>query len=502
MKVNLLSSCLTLFIILSFNIDLSEINFIPDKRDAEVNKISNVKDFGAKGDGITDDTEAIIAAIKGASDGHVVFPRGKYRISETIDVKLAEVGPIGLSGRGGSAQIIMEGKGPALRFSGSNIGAANPDLVETYKWEKERMPLINNLEIVGDHPKANGLEFHQTIQTILTSVLIRDVHHGILLSSNNRNVIISNSHIYNNSGIGIYLDSVNLHQINISNSHISYNLLGGIKTSSNSNIRNFQITGNDIEYNYDTENDSRTSSEDLRVADIWIDCSEGGSVREGTISGNTIQAKPSEGGANIRFTGADGNYEKIGLWSITGNHISSQMVNIHLDNTQGISITGNTFIRGYDRHMIIDNSRNVIVNANIFDNNKDYTPEDVVYNSGGISISKSSNLIVGDNILDGVEYEKEGVITVNKSSKIALESNQINNPKFRGIQINSSSNIWVTGCRIHKNESNSSMLSAIEVNGVCPGTIIKNNSITRGKQGGIVNRGSGVIIGENFPGDQ
>lgn len=225
-------------------------------------------------------------------------------------------------------------------------------------------------------------------------------------------------------------------------------------------------------------------------------------MREGTISGNTIQAKPSEGGANIRFTGPDGQYEKIGLWSITGNHISSQMVNIHLDNTQGISITGNTFIRGYDRHMIIDNSRNVIVNANIFDNNKDYTPEGAVYNSGGISISESSHLIVGDNILDGIEYEKEGVITVDESAKITVKGNQINNPKFKGIQINNSSNVWITACSIYKDKSNSSMLSAIELNGVCPGTIIKNNSITEGRQGGIVNQGSGVIIEENFLVDQ
>src|SRR5690606_7720579 len=113
---------------------------------------------------------------------------------------------------------------------------------------------------------------------------------------------------------------------------------GGIKVSGSS-IRNFQITGNDIEYNCDPEG--------VVSADILVDCSqEGSSVREGTISGNTIQAIYSSGGANIRFIGSDGNANKVGLWSITGNHIGNQDFNIDLDHSRGISIIGNTFMRG------------------------------------------------------------------------------------------------------------------------------------------------------------
>ncbi|CAN5173200.1 hypothetical protein BH23VER1_BH23VER1_36100 [soil metagenome] len=45
----------------------------------------------------------------------------------------------------------------------------------------------------------------------------------------NRNVIISHCHIYHNSGVGIYLEGLNLHQISVVGSHISYNRLGGIR---------------------------------------------------------------------------------------------------------------------------------------------------------------------------------------------------------------------------------------------------------------------------------
>lgn len=49
----------------------------------------NVKDFGAKGDGVTDDTDAILDAIQAAVEnggGEVFFPVGKYKVSSTIVV--------------------------------------------------------------------------------------------------------------------------------------------------------------------------------------------------------------------------------------------------------------------------------------------------------------------------------------------------------------------------------------------------------------------------------
>lgn len=46
-------------------------------------KIHNVKDFGAKGDGVTDDTDALIAAYR---SGNVYYPPGVYRVTRTIDV--------------------------------------------------------------------------------------------------------------------------------------------------------------------------------------------------------------------------------------------------------------------------------------------------------------------------------------------------------------------------------------------------------------------------------
>ena len=52
--------------------------------------MSNVRDFGAVGDGKTDDTQAIRHAIFDG-DGLIEFPRGEYLITETLEIPLGTV---------------------------------------------------------------------------------------------------------------------------------------------------------------------------------------------------------------------------------------------------------------------------------------------------------------------------------------------------------------------------------------------------------------------------
>src|SRR4051812_15456310 len=67
-------------------------------------EIKNVKDFGAVGDGVADDTAAIQAAVNwtsGANRGTIFFPLGRYVVSEPItfnydgDLSIAFVGVAG-----------------------------------------------------------------------------------------------------------------------------------------------------------------------------------------------------------------------------------------------------------------------------------------------------------------------------------------------------------------------------------------------------------------------
>ncbi len=226
--------------------------------------MSNVKGFDAAGDGKTDDTEAIRHAVADA-DGRLQFPRGNYLISETIEIKLDEVGRIGIDGDDGTATIIMAGQGPAFRIVGTHGGTGDPNSVKPNVWERQRMPTMRNIEITATNPEADGVELIETMQAILEGVLIRQVRHGIRLHKRNRNVQIHDSHIYHNTGVGVFLDGVNLHQTNISGNHISYNRLGGIRIE-RSQMYNLQITGNDIEYN----NHRAFGAEPQPTAEIYI----------------------------------------------------------------------------------------------------------------------------------------------------------------------------------------------------------------------------------------
>jgi len=52
----------------------------------DVAEVANVRDFGAKGDGTTDDTDAFLAAIGKVKQGAVIVPAGRYRITKFIEI--------------------------------------------------------------------------------------------------------------------------------------------------------------------------------------------------------------------------------------------------------------------------------------------------------------------------------------------------------------------------------------------------------------------------------
>ncbi len=441
---------------------------------------ASVRDFGAIGDGSADDTAAIRRAVRECKDGELVFPRGDYRITGTIEVNLAETDRTGLRGQGGAARVIMAGAGPAFRFTGTHTGSAFPATFKPAVWERERMPLIDGLEIVGAHPEADGIELVQTMQATLRGVLIREVRNGVRLPVRNRNLLIDSCHIFNLSGVGVLFDKVNLHQAIIHGSHISYCKRGGIKINGGE-IRNFQITGNDIEYNYDT---NATES-----ADIWFDVTEG-TVREGTIASNTIQAKVSPGGANIRFVGNPETPDKVGLWTIVGNHISNQEVNIHLKNVRGITITGNSFCLGDQRTLLFEGCKHIIASDNALDRNPDYHSRQE--NNGvanGISLRRCSGIMLSGNIVDesSAGSEKEGgAIEIYASHEVTVLGCQIFDSRWRGIYVQDSLNTRIASCTVMDRRVPMLMQAGIHVAGKSKGTLIEGNIVGKGLKDDII----------------
>lgn len=331
---------------------------------ANDSSFANVRDFGAIGDGQADDTAAFLKAIA-AKRGVVVVPRGKFRISQPLLVELDNIGYIAFEGHG-VGQIIMAAAGPAIRFIGTHVtGSADPQTVQNNVWENQRMPSVEGIEIVGAHEEADGIEASGTMQLTITRTRISQCRHGIHLVKQNRNIVVSDCHIYQNRGIGIYYDRVSLHQSNIVGSHISYCDGGGI-VSRNSAVRNIQIGSCDLESNQAERGES--------TANILLDSTQSEGTAEVAITGCTIQHNSkAPNSANVRILGQrDNNKKQWGQVTITGNIFSDVTTNVHLQGVRGVTLSANTFWMGYEHDLLVEDCRQIVLSGNAMERNPAY----------------------------------------------------------------------------------------------------------------------------------
>jgi len=414
----------------------------------------SVTDYGAVGDGQADDTAAVEAAVR-AGAGVVHFPKGNYRLTRPVIVDLNAHGRTSLVGTG-TACVIMAGAGPALHFIGTHEGTADPDSVRDEVWKRQRMPIITGIEILGAHPESVGLRLEKTMQATLTNLLIRRCKIGVHLVRRNRNLIIDHCHIYHNKQVGIDFDHVNLHQAIIADSHISYNPVAGIRLLGGE-MRNFQIVGNDIEYNYAPENEGS--------ADILIDMRpKNSSFREGTIVGNTIQARPSPQGANIRFLGGK-NLKTGGLLTVTGNLIGSQTHNIHLVDCRGVTVSGNSLYSAAQHTLWLQNCANIVLSNNSIDWNPDHKEKrlvDGILINGCKAISLSNTII--ENSFQG-SSQAGGAIDVKASQDVAIMNCQVLDFRYRGITLTDAVRCRVTDCSVVERRQAPTKGASIQVKG-------------------------------------
>lgn len=406
-----------------------------------------VRDHGAKGDGATDDWQAIQNAA-GVGGGPIVFPRGTYRISKTVEVNLNKTGSTALRGDG-TARIVMAGEGPAFKFVGSHAGTADPKTVKPGVWN-ERMPLIEGIEIVGDHPEADAIEASGTMQLTVSKVLIRKCRHGIHLTGRNRNVLIADSHIYENRGVGVFLDNVNLHQINVTGCHISYCDQGGVVAKAGE-VRNLHITGCDIESNH--------GKDAPPTANVLID-STGGSNAEVAITGCTIQHNHNApGSANIRIKGPserkikDTEEMRDGHVTITGNVLSDVMVNVHLDGARGVVMTGNTCWTAYEHNLLVENSAYVTVGPNNFDRNPRYAGEEKPTTANDIVFRNCADCTLTGFTISRVRAAPAGV-TLERCDRLNVANLTILDCDEVGLLVKDVTRSRVHGCLIRDDRPN------------------------------------------------
>jgi hypothetical protein len=414
----------------------------------------NVRWFGATGDGKTDDTAAIQKAVD-SNEGLVRLPKGVYRLTRPVAIDLDKVGYTSICGDG-VARIMMAGPGPALRFVGTHFKSADPQDFSPDVWDRQRMPLVDGVAIDGAHPEALGIEAVGTMELTLTRLHVRGVLHAIHLVGNNRNIIISDCHIYENRGIGIFYDEVNLHQSNIVGCHISYNRAGGL-VSRGGNVRNIQITGCDLE--------SNMSPETPPTANVLIDCT--GSIYgtgEVAVTGCTIQHNSdSPDSANIRILGRSKPAPGLplvreGHVTITGSVLSDVKVNVHLRDCRGVVLTGNTFWMGYTHNLLVEDCSNIILGPNNFDRNPRYNYGDCLEARNSLVVRDSEDCTLSGLHITNVWREPAGLLLEN-CKRMNVTNCTILDCDNAGLSLRDVTDSRVSGCLIRDDRAEAKSLS-------------------------------------------
>ena len=417
------------------------------------------------GDGKADDTAAIQHLFD--TQGSVKLPKGTYLLTQTVRIDLAKTGFAALTGDG-TVRLIMAGEGPALHFVGTHEGSADPATFKPEVWADQRTPMVDGIEIVGADDEADGIEATGTMQITLSRVVIRDCRHAVHLSVRNRNVLISACHFYHNTGIGVFYDNVNLHQSNIVGSHISYNGGGGV-VSVGGNVRNLHIGTCDIEGNH--------AKDGPPSANVMLD-SRGGSIGEVAITGCTLQhTHKSPDSANIRIIGSGTDpsllrrggreHTREGNVTITANVFSDVQVNVEVQHSRGVTITGNTFWEGFQRDLIIQDSGNVVVTGNNFDRNPRYLVNgNDNAEKNGLLLQRCEDCILSNNVISGV-WKQRAAVDVESCNRLQICHNSVLDSDGIGIRLEQVSNSLITGNLIQddRDKEARSKLPSLEIIG-------------------------------------
>ncbi len=396
-----------------------------------------------EGDGKTDDTAAIQSLID--SGGSVRLAKGAYRLTKTLTVDLAKSGFASLSGDG-TARLVMEAAGPAIHFIGTHEGTAAPASVKAEIWDRQRTPMVDGIEIVGAHAEANGIEATGTMQITLTRVVVRKCRHAVHLTQRNRNVLISACHFYENSGVGVFYDNVNLHQSNIIGCHISYNGGGGI-VSRGGNVRNVHIGTCDIEGNH--------TADGPPSANIELD-SRGGSIGEVAVTGCTIQhTNKAPDSANIRIIGSGTEaslvrrggreHTREGNVTISANVMSDVQVNIEIRHARGVTISGNTLWEGFQHDLLVEDSGNIVVTGNNFDRNPRYLVNGFDNaEKNGVVFLRCEDSVLSGNIVSGV-WKKRAAVDIESCNRMQISSNSVLDSDGVGLRLEKVTNSIING---------------------------------------------------------
>ena len=392
----------------------------------------NVKDFGAVGDGVTDDHEAMQAAIDAASQGlgggKLYFPEGTYlvkkmvQLKSNIDIRLHDNATIvnGINFQGRPSIVFMTGPfinggdkifwepTENISFTGGTIdmnGALNEEGTKP-----KNLPFINS---------SGGFAIGNSSNVTIRNVTFKDSYQGHAIQiAGSKNVLVDQSRF-----LGQALPKT-------------------IKD-------NAMITKESIQI------------EPMTRKGFPYALNETGVKSENVTIQNSYFGKSDKSGELVTAIGT--HYQTI----TTQNPSNIKILNNHFDNLvySGIRFTGFT---------------DIVIKDNVFD--KKTKEESVRYREDGGALVNAFSYKNTEDVLD---LNKKVVITNNRFN--------IKDPKTQAIRVaRDSEDIEVTN-NIINNQAQDSEVPSIELIRISDGLTVSGNVINGGKDGIVINNSTGSI---------
>jgi len=364
----------------------------------------SVKDFGAKGDGVTDDTIAIQAAITSlqTTGGCVCIPTGTYVVSNTITIP---------------SKVSVTGSGTASTVISATLAMTN--LQDVFYANGSSFVSLSNLSILGNTNGTNG------------------AGSGIHLKSGSNNKV-SNVYIENTTQAGIRLEEQNDSSVTL----CTLSFCGRTGYTDNHGIMVYSVAGSVVP-NYSvkiTNNTIRSSfrkgittyAPNASIYDLLID---GNTVTSSGL-GNIYIGGPNQSNIRIANNYLSNGYVNMQIGPVSNSIIDSNSMdgstysNILLFDSESVVVSNNTIsnsgVHGLDFDVIATRNRQVIVSGN------------VVYNSNrtsvafgcGINIANADNTSVVSNIVfdNAVSIlSTQGIVDSVGSTNSQIQSNTVFN---------------------------------------------------------------------------
>ena len=424
-------------------------NMVETRMDSDTDPVSlNVKDFGAVGDGVSDDRQAIQdtidAAAKGLGGGKVYFPEGTYLVKEIVFLKshthleLHEKATVlnGINIKNHPSIVFMTGlftddgdqviwePTEDISYSGGTIdmnGSLNEEGTKA-----KNLPLINS---------SGGFAIGNSKNVTIKNVTFKDSYQGHAIQiAGSKNVLVDNSRFLGQAlpktmkdGQIISKESIQIEPL--TRKGFPYALNDNGQKSENVTIQNSYFGKSEksgelvtaIGTHYQTATTENPSN--IRILNNHFDNMMYAGVRftgftDILIKGNRFDKKTKEESGHYRENGAAlvnaYSYKNVKDVLDLNKHvtITENVFNIADSNTKAIRVAK-------DSADYLGKVTDIAVTKNIIHNNSQNSEQPNIE-----LLRVSDNLVVSDNIISG---GKDGIVIEESAGNITVLNNQISN---------------------------------------------------------------------------